>query len=231
VHEQAAGFTRLQEWDFAETKDDDYPLMLHFPYLDLYRKQVVKQADLVLAMALRPDAFTAEEKARNFAYYEARTVRDSSLSAPAQAVLAAETGHLELAHDYLAEAALLDLRTGGDSSGDGLHIAACAGSWMALVMGFGGLRDHDGRLSFAPRLPEHLPRLCFRLRWRDSSLRVTVTPGEATYEVSGPPVEIGHHGETITVDGTVTRPVPRTEVRPAPPSPRPPQRRRDALES
>jgi alpha,alpha-trehalose phosphorylase len=231
VHEQAAGFTRLQEWDFAATKDDEYPLMMHYPYLDLYRKQVIKQADLVLAMALRPDAFTAEEKDRNFAYYEARTVRDSSLSAPAQAVLAAETGHLELAHDYLAEAALLDLRAEGESSGDGLHIAACAGSWIALVMGFGGLRDHGGRLHFAPRLPDHLPRMCFRLRWRDSSLRVTVTPAEATYEVSGPPVEITHHGDRLTVDGDpVTRPIPRIEPKPPPPSPRPPQRRRDALE-
>jgi len=187
---------------------------------------------VVLAMAMRPEAFTDEQKAANFAYYEARTVRDSSLSAPAQAVLAAETGHLELAHDYLAEAALLDLRAGGESSGDGLHIAACAGSWIALVMGFGGLRDHGGRLSFAPRLPEHLPRMCFRLRWRESSLRVTVTPAEATYEVSGPPVEITHHGETLTVDGNpVTRPIPRGEDRAAPPSPRPPQRRRDALEA
>ncbi len=230
VHEQAAGFTKLQEWDFTATKDDDYPLMLHFPYLNLYRKQVIKQADVVLAMVLRPDAFTDREKARNFVYYEARTVRDSSLSAPAQAVLAAETGHLELAHDYLAEAALLDLRSGGESGGDGLHIAACAGSWIALVMGFGGLRDHGGRLSFAPRLPEHLPRLCFRVRWRESTLRVTVTPAEAAYEVTGPPVEISHHGETLTVDGRVTRPVPRIEVRPAPPSPRPPERRRDVLE-
>ena len=231
VHEQAAGFTKLQEWDFAETKDDDYPLMLHYPYLDLYRKQVVKQADLALAMVLHADAFTAGEKTRAFAYYEARTVRDSSLSAPAQAVLAAETGHLELAHDYLAEAALLDLRAGGEASGDGLHIAACAGSWMALVMGFGGLRDHGGRLSFAPRLPAQLPRLSFRLRWRDSSLRVTVTPAEATYEVDGPPVEISHHGETLTVGGEpVTRAVPPTEELAAPPSPRPAPRRRDVLD-
>jgi alpha,alpha-trehalose phosphorylase len=231
VHEQAAGFTALQEWDFDQTKDEDYPLMLHFPYLDLYRKQVIKQADLVLAMAVRGDAFTPEEKERNFAYYEARTVRDSSLSAPAQAVLAAETGHLELAHDYLAEAALLDLRAGGEASGDGLHIAACAGSWIALVMGFGGLRDHGGRPAFTPRLPEHLPRLSFRLRWRESSLRVTVTPATATYEASGPAVEVTHHGEPLTVTADpVTRAIPRTADRAAPPSPRPPQRRRDALE-
>jgi alpha,alpha-trehalose phosphorylase len=230
VHQQAAGFTQLQEWDFANTKDDDYPLMLHFPYLDLYRKQVVKQADVVLAMALRPDAFTPGEKIRNFIYYEARTVRDSSLSAPVQAVLAAETGHLELAHDYLAEAALLDLRAGGESGGDGLHIAASAGSWIALVMGFGGLRDTGGRLAFAPRLPAHLPRMRFGVRWRDSRLRITVTPYEATYEVTGPPVEISHHGEPFTLYSRSTRPIEASDTKPAPPSPRPPKRRRDALE-
>jgi alpha,alpha-trehalose phosphorylase len=99
-------------------------------------------------------------------------------------------------------------------------------------MGFGGLRDHGGRLAFAPRLPGHLPRLSFRLRWRDSSLRVTITPAEATYEVSGPPVELTHHGESLTVGAApVTRALPRTADRTAPSSPRPPERRRDALES
>ncbi|MEV6595458.1 glycosyl hydrolase family 65 protein [Actinoplanes sp. NPDC051346] len=227
VHEQHSGFTRLQEWDFDATKDDDYPLMLNFPYLDLYRRQVVKQADLVLAMMLRGDAFTAEEKRRNFAYYEARTVRDSSLSAPAQAVLAAETGHLRLAYDYLAEAALLDLRSGGEASGDGLHIAACAGAWIALVQGFGGLRDHGGRLSFAPRLPSCLPRLSFRLRWRDSRLRVTVTGAEVTYAVTGADLAFDHYGSSVTVPvgETVTIPLDPVEELPAPPSPRPPERR------
>src|SRR5205823_10955024 len=109
VHEQHAGFTRYQRWDFTGTRPDQYPLLLHFPYFDLYRKQVVKQADLVLALHLRGDAFSNEAKARDFAYYEALTVRDSSLSAGTQAVIAAEVGHLELAYDYFAEAALIDL--------------------------------------------------------------------------------------------------------------------------
>ncbi|WP_067504660.1 glycoside hydrolase family 65 protein, partial [Actinoplanes sp. TFC3] len=213
VHEQHHNFTRRQEWDFDATSDDDYPLMLHFPYLDLYRRQVVKQADLVLAMMLRPDAFTRAEKERNFAYYEARTVRDSSLSAPAQAVLAAETGHLELAHDYVAEAALLDLRSGGEASGDGLHIAACAGAWIALVMGFGGMRDHDGKLSFNPRLPGHLPRLRFCLRWRESRIEVVITPSQVTYAVTEADMTFEHDGAPISVRAgeTVTKhldPVP-----------------------
>ncbi len=109
IHPQAEGFIEHQRWDFEHTAPDQYPLLLHFPYFDLYRKQVVKQADLVLALHVRGEDFTEEQKARNFAYYEELTVRDSSLSACTQAVIAAEVGHPELALDYLGEAALLDL--------------------------------------------------------------------------------------------------------------------------
>src|SRR5581483_3089751 len=109
IHPQAEGFLEHDHWDFAGTSPDQYPLFMHFPYFDLYRKQVVKQADLELAMFTRPDAFTDEQKASNFAFYETVTARDSSLSAFTQAVLAAEVGHLALAYDYLGEAALIDL--------------------------------------------------------------------------------------------------------------------------
>ena len=153
VHPQADNFTKHAEWDFENTPEEKYPLLLHFPYFDLYRKQVVKQADLVLAMHVRGDAFTDDEKARNFAYYEARTVRDSSLSAGTQAVLAAEVGHLDLAYDYLVEAAFTDLHDLHDNVRNGLHMASLAGAWTALVAGFGGMRDHGGELTFAPRLP------------------------------------------------------------------------------
>ena len=149
--------------------------MLHFPYFDLYRKQVVKQADLVLAMHMRGSAFTAEQKARNFAYYERLTVRDSSLSACTQAVIAAEVGHLDLAYDYLGEAALMDLRDLEHNTRDGLHIASLAGTWIALVNGFGGLRLKDGTVSFAPRLPDGLTRLAFTLIIGGRRLRVEVT--------------------------------------------------------
>jgi alpha,alpha-trehalose phosphorylase len=96
-----------------------YPLLLHANYFDLYRKQVVKQADLVLAMYLCGDAFTPDAKPRNFDYYERRTVRDSSLSACTQAVMAAEMGQLELAYNYADEAALIDLQGIHQNSSDG----------------------------------------------------------------------------------------------------------------
>jgi alpha,alpha-trehalose phosphorylase len=200
VHMQSDGFTHHEEWDFANTPAESYPLLLHYPYYDIYRKQVVKQADLVLALHLRGDAFTIEEKIANFAYYEARTTRDSSLSASVQGVIAAETGHLDLAYDYWAETALTDLQNLHQNSGQGLHIASLAGAWTVAVAGFGGLRDHDGVLTFAPRLPSRLTRLRFRVVYRGRKLVVTVIPSSATNPVvDGEPHDIRHHGRRITV--------------------------------
>src|SRR5207248_8373242 len=154
---------------------DQYPLLVLFPFFQLYRQQVVKQADLVLALYLRGDAFSDEEKARNFAYYEALPVRDSSLSACTQAVIAAEVGHLELAHDYLAEAALMDLHDVQHNTRDGLHMASLAGAWTALVAGFGGMRTRSDTLALSPRLPGGITRLNFRLRYRGRRLHVAIT--------------------------------------------------------
>ena len=200
VHPQAEGFTGHQIWDFAATKEEHYPLLLHFPYFDLYRKQVVKQADLVLAMHRRGDVFSAEQKARNFSYYEALTVRDSSLSACTQAVIAAEVGHVGLAYDYLAEAALMDLDDLEHNTRDGLHMAALAGSWIALVAGLAGMRDRDGALSFAPRLPAELSRLAFKISLRRRRLAIDVRAATATYTLlDGEPIRIAHHGQSVTV--------------------------------
>jgi len=196
VHPQHEAFTDYAKWDFKNTPEDHYPLLLHYPYFQLYRKQVVKQADLVLAMYMRSEAFTAEEKARNFAYYEPITVRDSSLSACTQSVVAAEVGQLDLAHDYLAEAALMDLRDVEHNTSDGVHMASLAGAWMALVAGFGGMRAGTGTLSFSPHLPSGLSELRFRLRYRDRKLKVTIGPDRAKYElIDGDPLALIHHGK------------------------------------
>ena len=215
VHQQSEGFTRLQEWDFENTPPEAYPLLLNYPYFDLYRKQVVKQADMVMAMYIRGDAFTPEEKARNFAYYDARTVRDSSLSACVQAVLAAEVGSLELAHDYLGEAALMDLHDLHQNARDGVHVASLAGSWIALVAGLGGMRDFNGQLSFAPRLPSRINRLEFSLLWHGLRLRVDVAADEVTYSLrnggGSARLELVHPGTpvTVTLDKPVVLPIPR----------------------
>ncbi len=222
VTPQAESFTEHAVWDFASTTPGQYPLLLHFPYFDLYRKQVVKQADLVLAMHLCSDAFTAEQKARNFAYYEPLTVRDSSLSATTQAVLAAEVGQIQLAYDYLSEAALMDLDDLEHNVRDGIHIASLAGTWTALVAGFGGMRLHNGSLSFAPRLPDGIVRLAFHILFRGHRLRIEVTKTEATYSLHGDsPLKIRHHGDEITLpaNGAVSRPIPDVQAGPRPTQP------------
>jgi alpha,alpha-trehalose phosphorylase len=224
VHQQSAGYTRHERWDFDGTDAESYPLLLSYPYFDLYRKQVVKQADLVLAMYLRGDAFTAEEKDRNFAYYEALTVRDSSLSAYCQSVIAAEVGHLQLAYDYLGESAMMDLEDLENNSRDGLHIAALAGTWTALVAGLGGMRLFDGdSIRFAPRLPDALSRIAFRLQFRGRRLRVEVKHTSATYSLAegSEPLEILHYEEpfTLSADKPVTRDLPEFPHRPQPAQP------------
>jgi trehalose/maltose hydrolase-like predicted phosphorylase len=198
VHQQHDGFTTLREWDFEA--DAEYPLLLNEAYVRLYPSQVVKQADLVLAMQWQSHAFTDEQKAHNVDYYERRTTRDSSLSACTQAVMCADVGHLELAHDYTFEAALIDLRNLHKNTRNGLHMASLAGGWTALVAGFGGLRDDEGILSLNPHLPDGISRLRFRLSWRRFRLTVDVTHDEVAYTLRDGPhgkLNIRHAGQDV----------------------------------
>jgi alpha,alpha-trehalose phosphorylase len=188
----------------------------------------------VFALYVCGDHFDPDQKARDFDYYERITVRDSSLSAAIQAIVAAEVGHLELAYDYFSETAFIDLRDLAFNTRDGLHLASLAGSWLVAVAGFGGMRDHADVLTFAPRLPSRLSRLTFRLVYRDRRLRVDVHAEETRYELlKGEPLELVHHGERFTLGpgSPVTRAVPPAPRRPAPEQPpgrTPPRRHREA---
>jgi alpha,alpha-trehalose phosphorylase len=235
VHPQCEGFTTLREWDFAE--NTVYPLLLNEAYVRLYPAQVVKQADLVLAMHWQSHAFTPEQKARNVDYYERRTTRDSSLSACTQAVMCADVGHLELAHDYTFEAALIDLRDLHHNTRNGLHMASLAGTWIALVAGFGGLRDDEGELALDPQLPDGIACMRFRLRWKDFRLTVDATHAEVTYTLRDGPagnLTIRHAGEPLdlTCDGPTTVAVqprkPKLDPPAQPPGREPMRRHRGA---
>jgi alpha,alpha-trehalose phosphorylase len=223
VHQQSAGYTQRARWDFEHMAADEYPLMQHHPYVQLYRHQVAKQADLVLALVRRPDAFTPAERARDFAYYEAITVRDSSLSAASQAVVAAEVGQLELAADYVREVAAMDLADLHQDTRNGIHLAAAAGLWTALAAGFGGLRLREGPPEFSPRLPAGIDRLCLRFTVRGRMLVLDIRPQHAVYRLrAGEPIELLHHGRALTVgDDAVTAAIPPL----ADPGPRPEQPR------
>jgi alpha,alpha-trehalose phosphorylase len=215
IHPQDQDFLTHERWDFAHTAADDYPLLLHFGYFDLYRKQVVKQADLVLALYLRSSAFTPEQRLRDFDYYEGVTVRDSSLSAAIQAIVAADVGHLDLAYDYLAEAAFLDLHDLEHNIRDGLHIASLSGAALAVVAGLGGLRDDAGQISFSPRLPSVLDRVAFTVTFGGNALRVEITPKGVSYTAGedGAALRFRHAGERVEIPAgeTVSRDLPQVE--------------------
>jgi alpha,alpha-trehalose phosphorylase len=230
VHPQSDGFTDHEPWDFDAEDPTGYPLLLHHPYFELYRRQVVKQADLVMAMFTCGDRFTDEQKLANFAYYESITVRDSSLSAAIQSILAAETGHLDLAYRYWGEAALMDLHDLERNTSDGLHLAALAGAWLGAVYGFGGMRADSGGLSFNPKLPPSLRGLSFRLFWQDGRLAVDVAQDQVTYTwIDGKSVRFRHYGEEVELETGASRtlPVPALPVRddPSQPPHRAPMRR------
>ena len=210
VHPMNEGFTTYREWRFADHRDS-YPLQEHHHYAKIYRRQVLKQADLVLALWWCREEFTDEQVARNLDYYEARTVRDSSLSAAAQAVVCAHAGHPDLALRYLRECALVDLRDVQGDTAEGLHLAAVAGAWLALVQGLGGMRDDQPELELAPRLPTGLSRTAYHLTWRGTLLRVETTREGTTVSArrgEGPvTVRIDGHQLQVDVDAPVTRPL------------------------
>ena len=191
IHPQDESFLDRERWDFDATRPDQYPLLLNFHPLVIYRHQVLKQADVVLAMYLQGRHFSREEKRRNFEYYDPITTGDSSLSACVQSIVAAETGHEDLAFDYFEQSLYLDLADTHGNTTDGVHIANAGGVWAAIVHGFVGLVDTGEHLRFAPRLPERWESLRFHIQRHGSQLAVTVDADGATIELlDGPPVPV-----------------------------------------
>lgn len=201
VHLQDDGFLDREPWDFEKTPPDHYPLLLYYHPLVIYRHQVIKQADMVLAVFLLGEHFTLEEKRRIFDYYDPLTTGDSSLSVCIQSIVAAELGDCDKACRYFADACVMDLGDVGGNVRDGLHVAALGGTWMALVYGFGGLRDHGGRLRFRPALPRGWQRLRFRLRVRGALLEVDLGREHAKYRLlEGDALEIEHEGALVRLE-------------------------------
>jgi alpha,alpha-trehalose phosphorylase len=210
IHPQDENFLEKEVWDLEHTPTEKFPLMLHYHPLVLYRYQVIKQADVVLAMFLLSEEFTLEQKRRNFDYYDPLTTGDSSLSACVQSIVAAEIGNLKQAYRYAFQASIMDLADVGGSVKDGAHIASMGGTWMTLVYGFAGMRDTGGKITFRPKPIPRLHRLAFPLQIRGRSLRVTLEQDHATYLLErGEPLTIEHNGEEVAlVEGeAVTRPL------------------------
>jgi alpha,alpha-trehalose phosphorylase len=201
INPQDESFLDREPWDFAKSPPDKYPLMLHFHPLVIYRHQILKQADVVLAMYLQGQHFSLEEKRRNFEYYDPITTGDSSLSACVEAIVAAEVGHGELAHDYFEQSLYLDLANAHGNTADGVHVANAGGVWACLVHGFAGLVDGGECLSFQSRLPKAWDSMRFRLLRHGSTIAVEVDEEGCTIElVDGAPVPVRSGDRTVRVE-------------------------------
>lgn len=199
VHPQDLHFLEREMWDLPNTPLEKRPLLLHFHPLVLYRFQVLKQADVVLAMYLQGDHFTLAEKRANFEYYDPITTGDSSLSAVVQSIIAAEVGYHDLALRYFHAALFVDLADRHGNTADGVHVASTGGLWSTLVSGFGGMRDHGGQLRFDPRLPEGWTSLRWRMHVRGTDLTVTLTPRAIEFDADGPALEVSVRGAHVTI--------------------------------
>lgn len=212
VHPQDEHFLERELWDLPNAPKEKRPLLLHYHPLVIYRYQVLKQADVVLALFLQGDQFTPAEKRRNFDYYDPITTGDSTLSAVVQSIIAAEVGYDDLALSYFYEALFVDLADYHNNTSDGVHIASAGGVWNSLVYGFGGMRDFDGKITFDPRLPSQWPELKIPLRIRGSFLQVSITARRMTFEVTeGPGLEVWVRKKKVKVpaagDGNVVVPL------------------------
>ncbi|HUX22899.1 MAG TPA: glycosyl hydrolase family 65 protein, partial [Spirochaetia bacterium] len=184
ISAQDDAFLQRARWDFKGTPRNKYPLLLHFHPLVIYRYQVLKQPDVVLAQFLRGDRFSMAEKKRNFDYYDQLTTGDSSLSPCIQSVAAVELGYTEQAYRYFMRTARMDLDDINGNVADGVHIAAMAGTWISLIYGFAGMRDYEGRLSFDPRLPKEWRHLLLKLHVGGGLLAVEITHERVSYQLT-----------------------------------------------
>lgn len=196
IHPQDDQFLDREVWDLARTEPTKRPLLLHYHPLVIYRFQVLKQADVVLALFLQGDRFSLEAKRRDFDYYDPITTGDSTLSAVVQSIIAAEVGYAEMALRYFRAGLYVDLADLHRNTSDGVHIASAGGVWAALVYGFAGMRDYHGDITFDPRLPEDWPELTFPIRVRGTRVRVTVRQDSIGFEVEeGDALEVAVRGE------------------------------------
>ncbi|WP_071162157.1 glycoside hydrolase family 65 protein [Acidipropionibacterium thoenii] len=210
VHPQDDQFLFKEVWDLPHTPDADRPLLLHFHPLVIYRYQVLKQADVVLAEFLHSDQFSSEDKLRDFNYYEPLTTGDSSLSAVAQAIMAADIGHVARAVHHFTNLVYIDLADLHHNADDGIHIASAGGVWSALVYGFGGMRDDTGVPQLDPRLPDSWQGLRFRITLAGSRVRVELRPGEVELTLEdGPATTLRVRGQEVAVrpEGPTTVPL------------------------
>lgn len=197
IHPQDDSFLKKKVWDFENTPRDQYPLLLHFHPLVIYKHRVCKQADLILAHFLLGDKFTLKEKKADFDFYEPLTTHDSSLSTSIFSIVASEIGYHTKAYDYFMCTARMDIDDVNRNVAHGIHTACMGGAWLCLVSGFAGMRVYNKLLHFDPYLPMEWDSYLFRVSFKGARLSVEVTEKTVTYTLlEGKSLRFIHSGHT-----------------------------------
>lgn len=193
IHPQDDSFLEKEVWDFENTPKENYPLLLHYHPLVIYRHQVCKQADVVLALFLLGNKFSHEQKRKDYDYYEKVTTHDSSLSTCIFSIVANDIGYHKKAYDYFIKTARMDLDDYQGNTHHGVHTANMAGSWMCIVNGFAGMRVYNDVLSFKPYIHNGWEKYSFKITYRGSIIKLTINSIETIYELlEGKELEIIH---------------------------------------
>ncbi|MBX4151256.1 glycosyl hydrolase family 65 protein [Paenibacillus sp. FSL W7-1279] len=201
INPQDDTFLRKAVWDFKNTPEDKYPLLLNYHPLTIYRYQVCKQADTVLAHFLLEDEQSLETIQRSYDYYEGITTHDSSLSSCIFSIMASKIGNMDKAYEYFIETARLDLDNTHGNTKDGLHMANMGGTWMSIVYGFAGMRLKESGLSLSPAIPKDWEKYAFRLNFRDRLIGVSIEKEGVTLEiVEGESIEIKLYDEAVMLE-------------------------------
>ena len=202
---QQDGFLDKDVKPVSSIPADQRPINQHWSWDHILRSPYIKQADVLQGIYYFMDKFTAEQKKRNFDFYEPLTVHESSLSPAVHAILAADLHYEDKAVEMYERTARLDLDNYNNDTVDGLHITSMTGSWLAIVQGFAGMRVKDDTLAFAPFVPKAWTHYQFHVNFRGRLIKVDVDQQGTTVElVSGEPLTIELNGQAIEVASTVT---------------------------
>ena len=178
------GFMMRKTWDESKIPEEKRHLLYeNYHPLFVYRQRMSKQADAILGMLLHCDLFSVEELRRNYDFYQEVTLHHSSLSTCIFGMLACRIGYREEAYRYFAESARMDLDDYHNNFYAGIHAANMAGTWQAIVFGFGGVRVHDGMLLIEPFLPEAWDGYSFHISYQGSRLKISVCRGGTEAEL------------------------------------------------
>lgn len=214
LYEQHEGYFNMPHLDYAAIPDDQFPVQKTWPYIDLFRFDLIKQPDVLLFLYLFPDEFDRDTLQNNFDYYEPRCSHESSLSPAIHSILAARLGHAQKSFEYAKYASRLDLDDYNNNTWEGLHVTSMAGAWMNLVYGFGGLQSDGEQLHFHPSCPKKWKSFSFNLflegndvlsvRVDQKTVSFKMNPGDPKdILVFDRPYKVDQEGMTIPIQNTL----------------------------